>query len=144
MDVNPNQQPRPNVLRRSVGIALAFSPVALLLISMAVSTQETRRPDFFRIGWMIPGVLVALINFYLTFVRPVLFHLVSRRSRARVPYRRVSGAPVIGTLLIMVGAVMSFGAVGSALIGLSAFVLDTGGAGWFIVSTWRDRSLWDA
>jgi hypothetical protein len=41
------------------------------------------------------------------------------------------------------GALFSFGAVGTALIGICAFALDTGGTGWFVVSTWRDRSLWD-
>jgi hypothetical protein len=58
-------------------------------------------------------------------------------------YRHVSGFPMIGTVLLSLGAVFSFGAIGSALIGLVAFALDTGGSVWFVTATWRDRSFWD-
>jgi hypothetical protein len=46
-------------------------------------------------------------------------------------------------VLLSLGAVARFGAIGSALIGLVAFALDTGGSLWFVIALWRDRSFWN-
>jgi len=90
---------------------------------------------------VIPGLLIAVLNFYLSFLRPVLFHVALRWQSQLRPYGHVSGLPIIGTILLSIGALLSFGAVGTALIGICAFALDTGGTGWFVTSTWRDRAL---
>lgn len=58
-------------------------------------------------------------------------------------YRNISGVPLVGTLLLCCGTLMGFGAVGSASVGIAAFVWDTGGSGWLVVATWRDDSFWD-
>lgn len=58
--------------------------------------------------------------------------------------RNVSGFPVIGTLLVTVGGLIGFGDWRAATLGLVASAFDTGGLPWFLIATWRDRSLWDA
>lgn len=49
---------------------------------------------------------------------------------------------MIGSVLIIVASLSAFGSVDIALVGVAAFILDTGGSGWFIVFTWRDGSFW--
>lgn len=89
---------------------------------------------------MTGGALIAGLNFYLSFIRP-LFYFALHWSRDG--YRHVSGAPFVGTLLICAGAAFEFGNVGWSLLGIAAYLLDTGGVLWFVVATWRDQSLWD-
>lgn len=58
-------------------------------------------------------------------------------------YRFVSGIPVIGTFCVVLGGLVSFGEIVSALLGLIAMAIDTGGSVWFLIATWQDPSLWD-
>jgi hypothetical protein len=113
--------------------------MALLLTSLVVGLTRSHRPTFSGLAWVIPGILIAVLNFYLSFIRPLVNQLSSRLPGQ---YQHVSGVPIIGTILVTIGAALAFGAMGSALIGLCAFALDTGGTGWFVFRTWRDRSLW--
>jgi hypothetical protein len=85
--------------------------------------------------------MVGLLNFYLSFVRPVLFRW---RSGSLEPYRHVSGFPIVGTILVVVGGLMGFGSVVTAFVGLLAISLDTGSSIWFLLATWKDSSFWDA
>jgi hypothetical protein len=62
----------------------------------------------------------------------------------RAKYKNVSGIPIIGSVLIALGTLFGFGSIGSSLLGLTAFALDTGGSGWFLWATWKDSSLWDS
>jgi hypothetical protein len=134
------ENPRTNFARRSFGAILAFLPLAFLIASLAVGAIRRQQPSFAGIGLMIGAAVVAAFNCYLSFVRPHFFHL---RHGSMEGYRHVSGLPIIGTVLVLSGIVFGFGAIGTALIGTAAFVFDTGGSGWFVISTWRDRSLWD-
>lgn len=66
-----------------------------------------------------------------------------RRNGSLAGYRHVSGVPMIGTLLVVLGMLIGFGSVAPAVLGLVAVGADTGGSGWFLIATWRDTSLWD-
>jgi hypothetical protein len=123
-----------------LGVVLALSPLALLLASVAVGIARSQQEYFAGVGFMIAAFIVAALNFYLSFIRPRVF---SSRHGSMDGYRHVSGFPMIGTLLLTIGALLGFGAIGSALFGVAAFALDTGGSAWFLISTWRDRSFWD-
>jgi hypothetical protein len=79
-------------------------------------------------------------NFYLSVVRPAVFYRF-RGSNARC--RDVSGIPIVGTLLVVMGTVSGFGGVVSAVVGISVMLLDTGGSCWFLLATWKDASFWD-
>jgi hypothetical protein len=136
----PNH-PRTNFNRRTFGVIVAFLPLALLIASLASGIIKGQQPMFRGVGFMIGAAALASLNCYLSFVRPYWFRL---RHGSLEGFRNVSGIPIIGTVLGFVGTVFGFGAIGSALIGIAAFVLDTGGSGWFVIATWRDRSLWDA
>jgi hypothetical protein len=59
-------------------------------------------------------------------------------------YQFVSGAPLVGTLFVVAAGLLGFGNLPTAVVGLLALVLDTGGLPWFLAMTWHDRSFWDA
>ena len=138
--MSADQQRPTNFVRRAFGVVLALSPLALLLASLAVGIGRSQQAHFAGVGFMVGASVVALLNFYLSFIRPRLFWL---RRRSMDGYRHVSGLPMIGTVLLILGALFGFGAIGSTLVGVGAFALDTGGSVWFLVYTWRDRSFWD-
>ncbi len=93
------------------------------------------------VGWTFAAAVLGLFNFHLSFVRPLLFRW---RYGSLAKYRHVSGFPVFGTLLVLVGGLLGFGAVITASVGLTAMLLDTGGPPWFLLTTWKDTSFWDA
>jgi hypothetical protein len=141
MHMSGDQSQKPtNHARRSFGVVLALLPLALLFSSIIVGITRTQHSHFAAVGVMIAAAVVAAINFYLSFIRPRVFSL---RHGSMDGYRYVSGIPFIGTLLLSIGAMLGFGSIGSALIGIGAFALDTGGSVWFVIATWRDRSFWD-
>jgi hypothetical protein len=140
MHISTDQQRPTNIVRRAFGVVLAFSPLALLLASIAVGITRSQRPHFAGVGFIVAASVVAVLNFYLSFIRPRLFLL---RRGSMDGYRHVSVFPMLGTILLTLGALFGFGAIGSALIGIGAFALDTGGSAWFLICTWRDRSFWD-
>jgi hypothetical protein len=112
----------------------------LLIVSFVVSFGESPRHSFAFIWLALGAMFVALVNFYLSFVRPWLL-VGSQGSLEGV--RHVSGIPLVGTILAMIGGVLGFSASGTAFVGLVAMTLDTGGAPWFLISTWHQSALWD-
>jgi len=135
------QQPRRSYTRRAIGLALCFSPLILLLCSAVVALVRSERRPFAAIGFIVGALLFACLNFYLSFIRP---WWLRRRHGSLDGIRHVSGLPIIGTILVLLGGVLGFGAMGTALLGLVAVTLDTGGAPWFLIATWRDSSFWDS
>ena len=59
-------------------------------------------------------------------------------------FRNVSVFPMFGTVFVLVGGIVGFGALSAALLGIGAILVDTGGSFWLLVATWHDRSFWDA
>ena len=139
MSADQPQKPT-NYKRRSFGVVLALLPLALLFASVIVGVTHSQQSHLAAVGVMIAAAVVAAVNFHLSFIRPRLYSL---RRGSMDGYRHVSGIPIIGTLLLSIGAMLGFGAVGSALIGIGAFALDTGGSVWFVIATWHDHSFWD-
>jgi hypothetical protein len=134
------EQKPTNFVRRTFGVVVASLPLVLSLASVVFGSFQHRQPTFAGIGFMIPAAFFAVFNFHLSFIRPHLFRF---RHGSMDGYRFVSGIPVVGSILIALGSLFSFGAIGSALIGCASFCLDTGGSGWFVIATWKDRSFWD-
>lgn len=135
-----SRHPRVNMLRRGVGIAVCLAPVLLLLASLVFWTMYSDG-GFAGLGLAVAGLLFGILNSYLSFVRPWLYHW---RRGSMDGHRFVSGLPLFGTLFVVFGGVVGFGELPTALIGLATLVLDTGGLPWFLIATWHDRSLWDA
>ena len=131
--------PRTNWMRRGLGVALCFGPVFLLLGSIGYWIVH-RGTGFIALGGACGGLLLGLLNSYLTFIRPWRHH---RRHGSMDGYRHVSGFPLVGTLMVTWAGAWGFGELPTAVVGLAASVLDTGGLPWFLVMTWRDRSMWD-
>jgi len=121
MQADASTKPPLNIPRRAFDVALCFAPLVALLASLPVGIAHPGNPRFSGVGFMIAAAVIALLNAFLT----------------------GSGIPILGTILLTEGVADGFGASGSALIGLGAFLVDPGGSGWFVVSTWHDRGLWD-
>ncbi|GHT90078.1 hypothetical protein AGMMS49545_02390 [Betaproteobacteria bacterium] len=140
--MNMAAEPHPkNYLRRAIGVVLCFSPLALLLTSTIAAFAGSERHPFAAVGFIIVALFFAVLNFYLSFIRPWRL-LRQHGSLEGIPH--VSGFPIIGTILVLLGGVFGFGAIGTALLGIVALAFDTGGAPWFLIATWRDSSLWDS
>lgn len=127
-------------LRRGFGVLVGISPVLLLGASLFFSVARGNRQSTAALVVMIVAMFIAAPNFYLSFIRPFVFH---KRGGSFDAYKHVSGIPIIGTVVIVVGAILGFGSALCAVLGLVAMALDTGGSVWFLVATWRDVSLWD-
>ncbi len=127
--------------RRALGAILALSPVLLLFASIVGGIVGVRTSLVGGMAVMIPAAAIALLNFYLSFLRGRLY---VRRHGSLDGYRYVSGLPIIGTVLVVIGALLGFGELAVAALGLVVMAADTGGSVWFLISTWRDASLWDA
>jgi hypothetical protein len=135
------QTPRhtPNYGRRLIGVLICLAPGILLLASLGLGLlkQGSRTTG---LGWMCVALMFGLCNSYLPFIRPRLFRW---RNGSLEQYRHASAIPVFGTILVLVGGLLGFGAVVTACAGLAAILLDTGGSFWFLLATWNDLSLWD-
>ncbi|AKV03117.1 hypothetical protein AKJ09_09780 [Labilithrix luteola] len=107
-------------------------------LTYALMRAERHSPMGFVI--VVSGAVIACLNFYLSIVR---YRLQARERVSRADFRHVSGFPVIGTIIIVVGALLGFGCAACAVLGLVAIALDTGGAPWFLASTWNDAVLWN-
>ena len=59
-------------------------------------------------------------------------------------YRFVSGFPLVGSLCLLIAAVVGMGATGTAACGLALIAIDTGSPVWLLAATWRDADFWDA
>jgi hypothetical protein len=129
-----------NYLRRATGAIVCLAPVILLAASIAYGSAHSKITKPSGLVLVALGTIVATLNFYLSFIRGFLYRL---RQGATQGYRHISGFPLIGTLLIVAGAIINFGSVPTAVLGLITIILDTGGAVWFLHCTWRDSSLWD-
>jgi hypothetical protein len=112
--------------------------VALLATSL-IAGQKWRE-DAMGFGVMVCAMPVAILNFHLSFVRPTLYRW---RRESMEGYRHISGFPLFGNMLVVIGGILGFGDWRAASLGLAALVLDTGGLPWFLLATWRDHSLWD-
>lgn len=132
-----------NYLRRGLGLVVGGSPLVLLLASMIYGLSHGNP---LRVAGLVVELLalsVAGFNFYLSLIRGLLHLWRQRRTGSNERYRHISGAPLIGTLLVVAGAVIGFGSVVPAAVGLAAVAFDTGGSIWFLIATWQDSSLWD-
>jgi hypothetical protein len=125
-------------VRRFAGVALASAPLALLSSSIASGDTSTPSPRL-AVGLAGAALAVALFNIWLAFGRPL--YLRWRHPLTKFP--RVSGIPGVGTVLAVAASVAGFGMLGPSLLALLAVILEVGGLPWFVVWTWRDKSLWD-
>lgn len=108
---------------RGLGVLVGVIPIAILVASLLGDG-----------GTSTPGLVVMLIALAIAALN---CSLALRRGE-----RTVSGVPLIGTVLVVVGGILGFGSLPCAVLGLVAYALDTGGLPWFVIATWRDDGLW--
>jgi hypothetical protein len=75
------------------------------------------------------GVFFCLMNFYLSFLRVPLL-----KGKGVPPdrIRHVSGAPMLGTVFVLLGTAALSDVPGIVPIGVVLILLDTGGPHWFV------------
>lgn len=132
--------PRRAYFRRIVGMLVCALPLLAVAASAAYGFSAGNPSRPFGLAVMIAAALVGALNFHLSFIRPAL-HRIRRGSMEEFEF--VSGVPLFGTVLVLAGTLLGFGSLTCAALGLVALALDTGGAPWFMCSTWRDTSFWD-
>jgi hypothetical protein len=111
------------------------------VISIIYGFTYGQKPIFSGIGFVIAANAIATLNFYLFFIRPRLFFLTHKSMDG---YHFISGVPIIGTLFTIIGLCVGFGAIGTAIIGIIAILLDTGGSLYFLIAIWHDTSFWNS
>lgn len=129
------------MVRRSAALAICLSPVVLVLTSLATSIFGPNKPPFSMVGFVIAALLIAALNVCLSFIRPIL---LMRRYGSLDGIRHISGIPLVGNILVMLGMLLGFGSLGSTLLGLLAIAIDIGGLPWLLVAIWRDTEFWSA
>jgi hypothetical protein len=129
-----------NYTRRAIGAAICLAPVVLLLASVGVGLAHPRESGL-GVGISVAGLLFGSCNLYLALIRPARYVW---RHGSTEGLRHVSVVPLLGTLLVVTGGIIGFCDWRSAAVGIVALAIDFGGLPWFLVATWRDRSLWDA
>ncbi|MDR0226337.1 MAG: hypothetical protein LBI66_07945 [Burkholderiaceae bacterium] len=122
--------------RRSLGLLLGLLPLWLALVSLAQALNDPQDEAL----WLACAALaVGVFNFSLAFLRPLWLSTV----RGLTKFSHASGAPGIGSLLVLLACGFGFGGLVTSVLALMAVLLDTGGTPWFLASTWRDSSFWD-
>lgn len=127
------------LVRRCCGILLGGAP---LWIAFASLLRSAVAPSAYHEGWwlLLPAIFFAGENVYTSWLRPWLYW---RRHGSMEGYQHISGYPLIGNLFAVSALLVCFGNPWIAALGLATIAADTGGVPWFVLSTWRDRSLWD-
>lgn len=126
--------------RRVLGLAVCLSPLLLLVASLTYGLAGSADRDA-GLGWMLAAASLGMVNFYLSWLRPTIYRL---RHGSYDFYRHVSGIPIVGTILVVVGGLVGFGGVVSAFVGIAVMLIDTGGSFWLLLATREDSSFWDA
>ncbi|WCM92461.1 hypothetical protein M5C99_19205 [Acidovorax sp. NCPPB 2350] len=129
-----------NWRRRSFGALICLFPVLLALASLATAVLGEGLGTASEAPWLCGiALFIGLFNFSLSFVRPLWLHKV----RGVHEVAGSSGAPIIGSVFAVLACTLGFGATLTSVVALIAVALDTGGAPWFLIATWRDSTLWD-
>ncbi len=136
-----------SLIRRTLGVTICLGVPAALLFSLALGPRsspaaapQSSIPAIAAAALVSVAAVIGVLNLYLSFVRPWNYR---RRHGTDFGYRFVSGVPVLGTLLLAPVVLLSLGTPYLAACGLLVSMIDTGGLPWFLIMTWRDRSLWD-
>ena len=86
------------------------------------------------------GGFISVMNFYLSFLRYPVYRLLKGKN---AEYHWVSGIPLFG-ILSVVGLVCIPRYTWLSVLAFLFLILDTGGIPWFVISAWKDESLWNS
>ena len=89
-------------------------------------------------GAMLLGGFIALLNFHLSCLRPLVLHV---RKQSDVPF--VSGMPMIGTMLLMCSTLPLVPRLWPCYAVTGLILLDTGGPHWFLIALLQHPDLLD-
>ena len=88
----------------------------------------------------ILGAIGALLNFHLSWTRPLLYKL---RYGSMESYKFVSGLPLIPTVMVVFSAIYLTPLIWPCIVATALLLLDTAGPVWFLIGTWKDDSFWN-
>ena len=145
METTNERNDRPiNYVRRVVVSILCLSPLLLHVVSGVANNRDPSDPALggavrgsgsaLAFGFLGLATVIALINFHLTILRPLIYRL---RHGSTDGLRFVSVIPLIGPLAVLTSGVVGFGDIYVAILGIAVFLVDTGSTFWIFVYTWR-------
>ena len=85
--------------------------------------------DLFSYALFALGSFFCGLNFYLSFLR---VPLLRRRGVPLQEIQHVSGAPLLGSLFVLVGLPAVYAVPGLLPLGIVLMLIDTGGLHWFL------------
>jgi hypothetical protein len=125
-------------MSRFLGALACLSPFAIVLFSML--SHRPGRPSAVAIILLVSACLLTVLNLWLSHGRALTHKSLHGNLTG---FRLASGFPLLGSILATLALITGFGSLWIAVVAAASLVLDTGGAPWFLVSTWRDNSLWN-
>lgn len=124
-------------LKRVFGVFIVILP--LVTVTLSAYIYDGRSMQWWSWTLIGFGLIIGAINFHLSFIRPLIHKF---RYTNMDDYRFVSGIPLFGTLIAVASAWACQGNPISIVIAFIILLVDTGGLPWFVISTWKDNSLW--
>jgi hypothetical protein len=136
-------------IRRLAAVIIALIPfVCAWSGSIANYLGYHRKSIFFKaldfyhiipIGALVLGGFIIICNVCLL-IHPLIYKL---RHGSMDGYKHDSGIPLVGTLLILFYSIIKFPQAEMSIY-LTIFLLaDMTGPLWFVIFTWKDKSLWE-
>lgn len=136
-------------MRRALGVIIGLTPFVLTLMGPVAEyltngglSDWFAQMSFLRMlafGGLVLGGGIAIINAYLSFVRPAVYRL---RHGETESYRFISGVPIIGSVILMFSPLPLCASLWPSFVAMVLLALDTAGPMWFVIATWGDDSLW--
>lgn len=127
-------------MRRTLGVLIALPPFVVIAGCFLTTDRVDVMPAVVGYTAFALGGLICVLNAYLSWIRPRV-HVA--RGGTLEDYKFVSGIPLFGTVLVLVGLACVPASLPLTLAALLLIANDTGGLHWFVIGTWGDRGLWD-
>jgi len=138
-----------SVMRHTIMIIIALIPFTCVWLGTITNYYGYHKKhiifnilDFYHIlpiGALILGVFIILCNVCL-FIHPWIYKL---KHGSIEGYKHTSGTPLFGTLLIVFYSIIRFPQAEMSIYLSILLLIDVAGPLWFVICTWKDKSLWE-
>ena len=130
------------LIRGLLIVAFSVLPLILGLVSLVVAWRGQLSVDVGLAACilLVLSASIVLLNGYLSFARPILY--ATRHKNSLEGYKYVSGVPLVGTILVALAILFTWGSATVAMIGIVLLLVDTGGSIVFLLCVARDKSFW--
>ena len=120
-------------------VAFLVLPLVLVCLSGWSAFFGSASVQSYVACWVLIALasVVAVLNLYLSFLRPVLY--AKRHANSSKGYRHASGIPMVGSIFTALAVLAAWGQMQVAAAGLALLLADTGSVVWLLAVLSRDR-----